>query len=124
MGLLLQDKYYVPTLVDTSMINGNIIQIATGKEHTLLLTGIYIILNHLLLLENGNVYATGSNSNGQLGCCNFQQIQSTFHQVSTLNSVKSIYASEFNSYAITTGILKNCEIINIRWKNLFMGFNG
>ena len=66
----------------------NIKMVAIGGNHT------------LVLLNDGTVYATGANGNGQLGL-NDTTNRSTFTKIDTLANIKFITCGYFNSFAIT-----------------------
>ncbi|XP_012270806.1 uncharacterized protein LOC105694570 [Orussus abietinus] len=65
VGLLEKDQSHLkPALVDTSLVNGKIVQISTGCHHSALLT------------KDGSVYTWGRNLDGQIGNGNRREVPS------------------------------------------------
>jgi alpha-tubulin suppressor-like RCC1 family protein len=87
IGMSTTTNQLIPITAPTAAGEGNIIGVASG------------LLCTYYLFETGNVYASGDNTNGQLGVGGFPASTSKLIKIQSLSQIGKVYAG-YNDYAI------------------------
>ncbi|XP_043461144.1 uncharacterized protein LOC122497855 [Leptopilina heterotoma] len=107
-------SYWMPTLVDTSLVKGKIIQVSTGWNHSALIT------------KDGTVYIWGKNTSGQLGNNNhfdiFRPTPLIYNPVLSFSQVPSKSAGRMSNDE-GDSLLKNGTTSNYRGNCLKENFD-